>query len=129
MDTQRLQDRAAKTAEDVMGILRTRSSDLMKKSGELANRSPIVVQRRGSMWPLRLAWLAGGMAVGTALAYFFDPQRGNVRRRMAYGRLRAKGRDLGRWSGKKARHLRNRGIGAVAEARGSMEEVQGSSRY
>ena len=81
------------------------------------------------MWPLRLAWFAGGIAMGTALAYFLDPQRGNARRHMAYDRLTAASRDLGQWSGRKARHMRNRGVGAVAEARGGLEEVQGSSRY
>jgi hypothetical protein len=134
MDTSRLTKKAAQTTEDLKGVssmLREKSADLLKRSGELADRSPVVVQRRRSMWRTGALWFAGGMAIAATLTYFFDGQRGNARRHMAYDRLMATGRDLQQWSGGKARHMRNRAKGTMAEMRGPEDRVesQGSSRY
>src|SRR5690242_8213779 len=111
MDTSRLTKKAARRTEDLKGIssmLREKSADLLKRSSELADRSPVVVQRRRSMWRSGALWFAGGMAIAATLTYFFDTQRGNARRHMAYDRLMATGRDLQQWGGGKARHMRNR---------------------
>jgi hypothetical protein len=133
METSRLTERAARTAEDLKGMLREKSAELMKKSGELADRSPVVVQRRRSMWQVGAMWFAAGMAIAAALGYFFDSRRGSARRHMAYDKAVATSRDVKEWSGKKARHLRNVATGTVAEMKGPAEatepEAQGSSRY
>ena len=135
MDTSRLTKRAAQATEElksVSSMLRDRSGDLLKRSGELAaDRSPIVLRSRRPAWRSGALWFAGGMAVAATLTYFFDSQRGNARRHMAYDRLMAARRDVQRWSGGKARHLRNRAMGTVAEMQGPEDrvEVQGSSRY
>ena len=134
MDTSRLTRKAAQATDDlkaVSSMLRERSADFIKRSGELADRSPVVMRKRPSMWRSGALWFAGGMAIAATLTYFFDSQRGSARRHMAYDRLMATGRDLGRWSGGKARHARNRAMGTVSEMRGPEDrtEAQGSSRY
>jgi hypothetical protein len=135
MDTSRLTKKAAQATEDlksVSSLLRGKSAELMKRSGELADRSPVVMRSsRRPMWRSGTLWFAGGMAMAAALTYFFDRQRGSARRHMAYDRLMATGRDMQRWSGGKARHLRNRAMGTVAEMQGPDDrvEAQGSSRY
>jgi len=134
MDTSRLTKKAAQTTEDLKGVssmLREKSAELLKRSSELADRSPVVVSRRRSMWRSGALWFAGGMAIAATLTYFFDAQRGNARRHMAYDRLTAAGHDLQRWGSGKARHMRNRAMGTMAEMRGPEDRVesQGSSRY
>ena len=52
-------------------------------------------------------WFAAGITVAAVVGFFFDSKQGDARRHMAYDKVRAKGRDLGRWGGKKGRHLRN----------------------
>src|SRR4051812_2503443 len=102
MDTSRLTKKAAQATEDLKGIpsmLRGRSAELMKRSGELAGRSPVVMRSaRRPMWRSGAVWFAGGIAIAAALTYFFDSQRGSARRHMAYDRLMAGGRDMQRWS-------------------------------
>jgi hypothetical protein len=136
MDTSRLTKRAAEATEDlkaVTSMLRDKSAELMKRSSsELADRSPVVMRSsRRPAWRSGALWFAGGMAMAAAITYFFDRQRGNARRHMAYDRLMATGRDMTRWSGGKARHLRNRAMGTMAEMQGPEDrvETQGSSRY
>ena len=135
MDTSRLTKKASQATEELKGIstmLRDRSTDLLKRSGELAaDRSPLVMRQRRSPWRSGALWFAGGMAIAATVTYFFDRQRGSARRHMAYDRLMAARRDVQRWSSGKARHLRNRAVGTVAEIRGPEDrvEAQGSSRY
>jgi hypothetical protein len=135
MDTSRLTKKAAQATEDLKGIsslLRDKSADLMKRSGKLAaDRSPVVLRTRRPAWRSGALWFAGGMAIAATLTYFFDRQRGSARRHMAYDRLMAARRDVQRWGGGKARHLRNRAMGTVAEMQGPEDriEAQGSSRY
>ena len=110
-----------KTAEDVRSMV-----------GELADRAPVVVQRRRRpLWQLGAMWFVAGMAITAAAGFFFDRQRGAARRQMAVDRTVATARDVGQWSEKKARHLRNRAQGTMAEMRtGELEDqAQGSSRY
>jgi len=134
MDTSQLTKKAAQATEDLKGVsslLRDKSAELMKRSGELADRSPVVMRSRRPMWQTGALWFAGGMAMAATLTYFFDRQRGSARRHMAYDRLTAARRELQRWSGGKARHLRNRAMGTMAEIQGPDDrvEAQGSSRY
>jgi len=134
MDTSGLTKRAAQATEElksVSSLLRDKSAELMKRSGELADRSPVVMRSRRPMWRTGALWFAGGMAMAATLTYFFDRQRGSARRHMAYDRLTAARRELQRWSGGKARHLRNRAMGTMAEIQGPDDrvEAQGSSRY
>ena len=113
-------------------MLRDRSGDLLKRSGELAaDRSPVVMRPRRPMWRSGALWFAGGIAIAATLTYFFDRQRGAARRHLAYDRMVAARRDLQQWSGGKARHLRNRAMGTVAEMHRPEDrvEAQGSTRY
>lgn len=121
-----------KTADELMSMLRERSADLMKRSAELTDRTPVVIQTRTRpMWQTGAMWFAAGMAMAAAFGFFFDRQRGAARRRMAVDRTMATARDVGQWSGKKARHLRNKAQGTMAEmrTRDDLDQVQGSSRY
>ncbi len=134
MDTSGLTKKAAQATEElksVSSLLRDKSAELMKRSGELADRSPVVMRSRRPMWRTGALWFAGGMAMAATLTYFLDRQRGSARRHMAYDRLTAARRELQRWSGGKARHLRNRAMGTMAEIQGPDDrvEAQGSSRY
>jgi hypothetical protein len=127
METTRLSERAAqkavKTADDLKSMFRERSADLIKKSAELKDRSPVVVGRRRPMWRAGALWFAGGLAIAAALGFFFDSQRGAARRQMAYDKVVATGRDMQQWSGKKARHLRNRAMGTVAEMKSAADDM------
>jgi hypothetical protein len=131
MDTSRLSDRALKTADDLKTMVRERSADLLKRSAELRDRAPIVIERRKRpMWQTGALWFATGMAIAAAVGFFFDRQRGAARRQMAVDRTVATARDVGEWGGKKARHLRNKAQGTMAEMRPTeLDEAQGSSRY
>ena len=80
---------------------------------------------RRPAWQLGALWFAGGMAIASLAAFFFDSTRGNARRHMAYDKAMATGRDMGQWSGKKVRHLRNRAMGTVAEMTSSEEQKTG----
>ena len=127
-----MSDRALKTADDLKTMVRERSADLLKRSGELRDRAPIVVERRKHpMWQSAAMWFATGLAIAAAVGFFFDRQRGAARRQMAVDRSVATARDIGEWSGKKARHLRNKAQGTMAEMRSDQleDQVQGSSRY
>ena len=135
MDTSRFTKKASQATEELKGIstmLRDRSAELLKRSGEMAaDRSPLVLRQSRSPWRSGALWFAGGMAIAATVTYFFDRQRGSARRHMAYDKLMAAGRDVQRWGGGKARHLRNRAVGTVAEIQGPEDrvEAQGSSRY
>lgn len=62
-------------------------------------------------------WFAAGLAVASFVGYFFDSRQGSARRHMAYDKVTSAGRRMGRWSGGKARHMRNKAAGTVAEMR------------
>jgi len=47
-----------------------------------------------------------------------------LRRHMAYDKVMATGRDMQEWSGKKARHLRNKAMGTVAEMKSVTESTE-----
>ncbi len=73
---------------------------------------PVVVTTpRRPMWQTAAVWFAGGMAI-------------SLRRHLAYDKAMATGRDMQRWSGKKARHLRNRAMGTVAEMKSASDETE-----
>ena len=66
-----------------------------------------------------LSFLAG-TAIGAGLMFLLDPDRGRGRRALARDRILSAGRHAGEDVGAKARHLRNRARGVVAEARSRM---------
>ena len=57
-----------------------------------------------------------GVGVGAALMYMFDPERGRTRRKLLGDKLVACTNDLTDVAGSKARDLRNRARGVLAEA-------------
>jgi len=61
-----------------------------------------------------------GTAIGAGLMFLLDPDRGRGRRALARDRILSAGRHAGEDVGAKARHLRNRARGVVAEARSRM---------
>ena len=133
METKRLSEKAAKaaakTADDLKNVpsmLRDRSTGLLQMAGQLRDRPmPVVVTKpRRPMWQSATLWFAGGMAIAAAMGYFFDRQRGSARRHMAYDKVMATSRDMQQWSGKKARHLRNKAMGTVAEMKSSSDEME-----
>ena len=133
METTRLSEKAAKVAQkkagelkNVPSMLRDRSSDLLQMAGQLRDRPmPVVVAKpRRPFWRTAGLWFAGGIAAAMAVGYLFDPQRGAARRQMAVDRAMAAGRDVQRWSGGKARHLRNRAMGTVAEMKAASDDLE-----
>jgi BON domain-containing protein len=66
-----------------------------------------------------LSFLAG-TAIGAGLMFLLDPDRGRGRRALVTDRILSAGRHAGEDVGAKARHLRNRARGVVAEARSRM---------
>ena len=69
--------------------------------------------------------LIGGVGLGAGLMYFFDPQLGRRRRAVLRDRLTSLLRQTGGVVCDRARDLRNRGSGLLAEARSRLapEEV------
>ena len=128
MDTTKITNKAEELRKNVPSMLRDRSADLMQIAGQLRNRPmPVLVTTpRRPMWQTAALWFAGGLAMAAAVGYFFDRQRGSARRHMAYDKVMATSRDMGQWSGKKARHLRNRAMGTVAEMKSSRPEMETS---
>jgi hypothetical protein len=100
--------------------LTRKATDEMRRRANAVAMVPAARQR--PMWQTGLMWLAGGMAATWLAAFFLDSRRGSARRHMAMDKTLATGRDVGRWTGKKARHLRNKATGAAAEIRGGTEE-------
>jgi len=132
METKRLTDKAraaSKRAEELKNVpsmIRDRSSDLLQMANQLRDRPmPVVVTKpRRPLWKTAAMWFAGGMAIAAALVYFFDRRQGSLRRHMAYDKVMATGRDMQEWSGKKARHLRNKAMGTVAEMTSATESTE-----
>ncbi len=67
-----------------------------------------------------LSFLAGA-AIGAGLMFLLDPDRGTRRRALARDRILSAGRHAGDDLGARARHLRNRARGLVADARSRMQ--------
>ncbi|HKA36483.1 MAG TPA: YtxH domain-containing protein [Thermoanaerobaculia bacterium] len=70
----------------------------------------------------RTAALLGGLGVGAALMYIFDPSRGARRRAVARDKALKYARVAGERFGKKSRDLKNRARGLAAEIRPEREE-------
>jgi hypothetical protein len=58
-----------------------------------------------------------GMALGAGLMYVFDPQAGRRRQALMRDKVSSWAGDASELAGKKARHMRNRARGVMAEAR------------
>jgi hypothetical protein len=99
------------------------TSRITRKADELKDRAVLTLPiRQRPMWQTAVMWLAGGLALAAAAGLLLD--RG--RRREAVDRAMAAGREVTGWSGKKARHLRNKAMAAVAEMRSAREETTAS---
>jgi osmotically-inducible protein OsmY len=61
--------------------------------------------------------LVGGVGLGAALMYIFDPDRGNRRRALLRDKVEAAGNNLVEKAGKVRRDLGNRAYGVVAETK------------
>ena len=61
--------------------------------------------------------LVGGLGLGAALMYIFDPDRGKRRRALIRDKVEAAGNKLSDTADKMQRDLRNRAYGVVAEAK------------
>jgi osmotically-inducible protein OsmY len=61
--------------------------------------------------------LIGGVGLGAALMYIFDPDRGGGRRALIRDKVEAAGNKASCYAGKMSRDLRNRAYGAVAETK------------
>jgi len=124
MDTSRI-SRKADEFKTVPSVIKDRSSALLGRSAELRDRSASMLAKpRRPAWRIGMVWFAGGMAIASLVAFFFESTRGSARRHMAYDKAMAAGRDMGQWSGRRVRHLRNKAMGTVAEIKssGSPEE-------
>ena len=98
------------------------TSRITRKADELKAKVP---RPRRPAWQVGMIWFAGGMAIASLVGFFLDSRRGGARRHMAYDKAMATGRDMGDWSGKKVRHLRNKAMGTVAEMKSSQEQQAG----
>jgi len=69
--------------------------------------------------------IVGGVGLGAALMYLFDPDRGKRRRALIRDKVEATGNQIGESAVKMGRDIRNRARGVIAEtkARFSQEEV------
>jgi osmotically-inducible protein OsmY len=63
------------------------------------------------------AALIGGVGLGAALMYFFDPDRGKKRRALVRDKVEAAGNKVEMAAGKVSRDLRNRCYGMMAETK------------
>ena len=63
------------------------------------------------------AALVGGVGIGAALMYFFDPDRGKRRRGQVRDKVEAAGNKVGDYAGKMSRDIRNRAYGIAAETK------------
>src|SRR5437763_16831032 len=59
----------------------------------------------------------GGVGLGAALMYFFDPGRGKRRRALVRDKFEAAGNKASCYAGKMGRDIRNRAYGMVSETK------------
>jgi osmotically-inducible protein OsmY len=59
--------------------------------------------------------LVGGVGLGAALMYFFDPDRGKRRRALVRDKVEAAGDKVGTYAEKMSRDIKNRAYGIVTE--------------
>jgi hypothetical protein len=69
-------------------------------------------------------WLATGLALGAAAMYFFDPVSGTRRRALVRDKTDHYRHQLADAAEAKARDLRNRADGVVAEVRGAAQHAR-----
>ena len=63
------------------------------------------------------AALVGGVGLGAALMYFFDPDRGKRRRALVRDKIEAAENKMGEYASKMSRDIRNRAYGLAAETK------------
>ena len=85
------------------------------------SRITVVARPGRPAWKTALIWFGGGLALTWLAAFFFDSRRGAARRQMAVDKTVAQARDVAQWTGKKARHLRNKAEGTMAELQSGRE--------
>ncbi len=66
------------------------------------------------------------MTLGAGMMWLFDPDEGRRRRALIRDKITAMSNDLQDTVQSKSRHLRNKAVGAVAETRGKVEDIQES---
>ena len=104
------------------------TSDLSQRARDLVSgRMSRLVRPQRPVRQIAALWFAAGITVAAVVGFFFDSKQGDARRHMAYDKVRAKGRDLGRWGGKKGRHLRNQAMGTVAEMKRKTDDTPSES--
>jgi hypothetical protein len=117
MSTSNVSERVA-DAKGLAAVLRGRSVAWLSSKGWLELPPPAAVKAsRRPSWQAGMVCFASGVAVATVAGYLLDAERGGLRRRMAHDRTLAAIRDAVDWCGGKARHLRHRAQGTVAEVR------------
>jgi hypothetical protein len=85
-------------------------------AGLEAKFDAVLAASKRTTWPRRLVWITVGMAVGAAVAYLADPDRGKQRRTQLGDQAVARGRDLVDEAGQQVK-------GAVDRAKGEMIET------
>lgn len=69
-------------------------------------------------------WFVAGFLGGLAALFFFDSRRGAARRQMVVDKITSRGNEMMELSGRKARHLRDRAMGAVAAERSDIDAAE-----
>jgi hypothetical protein len=70
------------------------------------------------------AALVGGIGLGAALMYLFDPNRGRRRRALIRDKFEAAANTTSDYAGKMSRDLRNRAYGVVAETKSMFQHEE-----
>lgn len=70
------------------------------------------------------AALVGGLGLGAALMYLFDPDRGRRRRALIRDKAEGAANKAGDYAGKMSRDLRNRAYGLVAETKSMFQHEE-----
>ena len=90
---------------------------------------PSALMARARPAPARTGplWFIAGLVGGLAALFFFDPQRGAARRQTLVDKVMARSSDVIEMSGKKARHLRNKAKGVMAEKKADVADELGDT--
>ena len=70
------------------------------------------------------AALVGGIGLGAALMYLFDPDRGRDRREVIRDKAESAANKAGDYAGKMSRDIRNRAYGVVAETKSMFRQEE-----